>query len=650
MPKHFPEKHTLMPILLLGLILRALFFWVGAQHIPPSSDEALTILIAQAIRGGEMPLLFWGAPYQFPLESYLIAPFTSFLPPNAIGARTILLLIGGAGWILFVMGALRAFRSRRAQLMTILLVSLPSPYVLTLTSGYFIPEYTVSYGLCAVLLLLFLKSSERAEKSSLERQFFEETVVCSGFLSGLALSTHLILLPFMLPYSFAMIVRESLQTTLHRAIQYTLPFILGFLPYILTYQSAHAFATEVTGSASLSEILKRLTSGILPQALGPVLGTTVSPFPDLIVARGYLSGFSLGILLFFTAFLLGGVFIRTRSHLYSFAQRRFCQPKLSDIAMGTIIINIAAFLLSSRSDSSSFRYLLPIGWVFPFLIGTGLEAVSRQGPSELTPRIASFLNSILLGVSSFLLLTYCLHSSQILQGWRSEDFANKRELFKVQPVIRFLTNRDIHHCYSTFWFVNRFTFESDGALECSPPFNDRFFGWPLPYKERVKLQNDNMAYVLTESQYSRLKASKFRAMLEKAEIRAKERVIGDFVVFKDFSRDYKERRSRLNIRKENDGILKLTFSKPTNVHSLRLPTSPGMIQIQQDSEEWHEIALPKDEIDRTLCWEDGGPYFFEDGTRCLPMPNTPIHAIRMQLPNSVSVVNPHEIVIYERKT
>ena len=74
-------------ILLLALILRVHMLVASALYIPVTSDESITILQAKEIISGDLSFFVWAQPYQFPVETYMVAPIVKLLPRNAFGAR-----------------------------------------------------------------------------------------------------------------------------------------------------------------------------------------------------------------------------------------------------------------------------------------------------------------------------------------------------------------------------------------------------------------------------------------------------------------------------------------------------------------------------------------------------------------------------------
>jgi hypothetical protein len=112
--------------LLAAIGLRLVFFDISLTHLPASADEAQGVLQAKSMTRGEIPLLFTGAPYQFPFEAYLHAPLVSLMPRNAFGARYVAFLTS--------LDALLAFLRTARHLSFI--PSWPIPLLLLFPSAY----------------------------------------------------------------------------------------------------------------------------------------------------------------------------------------------------------------------------------------------------------------------------------------------------------------------------------------------------------------------------------------------------------------------------------------------------------------------------------------------------------------------------------
>lgn len=511
-----------------ALALRAVFFYTSVSHMPTSTDEAVAALMAKAIFHGARPLLFWGAPYQFPLESYLMAPFWPLLDTNAFGARVVPAILGAFSIFGFWLLICRAFEPKH-RWPGILLILLPSAYLTTLQTAYFIPQYTMTLVYAWVIPLLTV-SVLRSERALIQ-------LLLLGFICGMALANHLLSLPLVAVTTVAVCLGSSFGSAVRNTILYLISFTLGLAPYLATLGRAKSSAGTVTDNFPISTAFSRLFSGLPNQVLEVVLGFNLTLFPDLDRASGIIGFLSVPGLYLFWAVLM---FCSCIS-LYQFCVRSWKArwPTLSiyDVFVGTAWACIMAFVISKRSRPDEYRYLLPLAWTLPMLVSYAYAASAKH------------LRYIIGAFAVILALMNAANTLKLIDTWRSPNFASGLpELQDIAPVISFLQQQDISHCYASFWLVNRITYETDEAITCSQPYNERFPGWPLPYLKEVNESGD-AAYVLTDTRFSRFPAKKFLSMLEFHRIAPQIKRIGVFKVMYDFR--YKDVVKSLTVNSED---------------------------------------------------------------------------------------------------
>ena len=99
---------------LLGFSVAALLLLVrGPLHLathalPVSNDDAIPLLIARHILGGELTTILWNQPYNGTLDAYLLAPGLLVASAHAVfrlyEAACGLLLVGIVGWLARIPG------------------------------------------------------------------------------------------------------------------------------------------------------------------------------------------------------------------------------------------------------------------------------------------------------------------------------------------------------------------------------------------------------------------------------------------------------------------------------------------------------------------------------------------------------------------
>ena len=267
--------------------------------------------------------------------------------------------------------------------------------------------------------------------------------------------------------------------------------------------------------------LARLVDPVITETFAGAMGFNVPLFPDFRAhleespaLRVAFAGPYITVLV-----LLSGQ--RLSRFLQFIAARRWPRLELVDLAL---IVSLLAFsLLAFRlSASTSYRYLLPAVWVFPFLVGH-LFAEAKGGWRKLIAGSA-------VALASF----NTAESLELIREWNKLGAA---QLFTgthhIGALLDDLKRHGVRHCYATFWLAYRITFESNGEIVCTPPYNERVLGWPLPYQREVDT-DPGTVYILTQAYGARFTILDMKKDLRESGIRAKTRQIGPFRIFFDF--------------------------------------------------------------------------------------------------------------------
>ncbi|MCB0344926.1 MAG: discoidin domain-containing protein [Bdellovibrionales bacterium] len=507
------EITLIVGAVLLALLLRTCFFYTSISFMPTSTDEALAALMAKSIYLGSRPLLFWGAPYQFPIESYLMAPFWPLLKTNAFGARVVLAALAALSTLGFCIVMWRAFRPEH-RWPGLLLILLPSAYLMTLQSAYFIPEYTMTFA-CAWLIPLLTIQVLRTDKRL--------APLCAlGLICGLALSFHLLSLPLVAVTAVAACLGRSFRGALGNSLVFVLSFGVGLTPYLATLGKAQSSATSVTSNYPLAVALGRLFSDLPNKILEIILGFNVTLFPDLDRTAGVLPLLvTPGVYAFWSLLILCTVVSAYQFFVRSW-KARWPNLIIQDVFVGTTWACILAFVVSTRARPDEYRYMLPLAWSLPFLFSYAYSFSAKY----LKSTVAVFA-VLMAGLNT-------ANTYKVISAWQTPKFAEGLpELHDVSPIIAFLDKHGFTHCYASFWLVNRITYETDERIVCSQPYNERFLGWPLPYLDRVNSSSD-AAYVLSDTRFSRLSASKFLKLLEFHRVAPTVFTTGVFRIIYDF--------------------------------------------------------------------------------------------------------------------
>jgi hypothetical protein len=144
------------------------------------------------------------------------------------------------------------------------------------------------------------------------------------------------------------------------------------------------------------------------------------------------------------------------------------------------------------------------------------------------------LRLVIGAVAVFLTLCNVVASSVVMKRWTAPNFAaDECLLYDVRPVADYLQSRGITRAYASWHVAYRLSYITDERIMCAQFFNERFFGWPIPYKDEVDAAT-NVAFVLHPR--FPLPPQEFENDLAAAGIAARAEPFGDFRVYTDFAR------------------------------------------------------------------------------------------------------------------
>ncbi len=552
---------------LTAIGLRLAFFNTGLTHLPTSADEAQVVLQAKNISRGEVPLLFTGAPYQFPVESYLYTPLEGLMPRNAFGARYGAVLLNLIS-LFFLLVIFRLTFSFRPAWPGVLLLLIPSSYWLLLQVGYSFVNYNSALVLAlSSLLLAFLTRKETRPKIGVSG--------LAGLLGGLAFSNNMLILPMVLMAGAFLFFDENRKRGLRSTGLFGVGLMIGLWPYLVAKWLIPGAHQAVSGAYSWPEILPRLWS-LVPKNLPVVMGITPCFFPDFKETFTLLPGAAFFLTVGYFHILVAVTLIRVIHHLRHLLREKWISLEAVDVFTGISWLALLFFALSRRSHGHTYRYLLPLVWSFPFLLGYLYLKVSKR------LRIA-------LGLAAVLLALFNLAASiELMRTWSKPGFASAQaDLPDLRPAIQCLDRLGINRCYATMWLASRMAYETDERILCSQPYNTRFFGWPIPYKKEVDASR-RVAYVLTQS--DRFTAGRFEADLRAMAVNSRRESCAPFSLYYDFHPQQEPLgnpvpRNQLSIRASHNSreAARLKDGERTRRWGSAASQEKGM---------WLEIALP----------------------------------------------------------
>ena len=558
-------------VLLVAVGLRLTFFAVSITHLPASADEAQGVLTSKSIARGELPLLITGSPYQFPIESYFLNPLVHFMPRNAFGARYIAVLSGLMALIGFlVIGRHLSFP--RQNWPGILLLLFPSAYWLLWQVGYIPTNYNPALMLSSLGLLLALLSREKKDHPSW-------ILILSGMLLGLSFCSIMLMLPILLMAGAFIFFSEDWKGGVKGIISFIAGLAMGSMPYFLAGWLIPGANQAVSGSYPWPEALKRAWP-LVQKNLPVAMGITPCLFPDFKATLALFPGITLPFTVIYFLILLWNTFARVLHHARQFPEKKWLTLDGIDIFIGISWLSLFFFALSRRSHQYTYRYLLPLVWSFPFLMGY-LYALSSRWVR------------VVLGAGTILLVLFNLTAGiALMRVWSQPGFASTQaDIPDLRPAIACLDRLGINRCYASMWMASRIAYETDERILGSQPYNTRFYGWPIPYKEEVDASR-KVAYVLTPS--DRFTSDRFDADLKAMKVSSRRDLCGEFFVYYDFQPEQKEAGTKI----PGDQFEVLTSHNPLAaglLHDGRKNARWGSHHPQEKGM-WIEIVLPSSRV------------------------------------------------------
>lgn len=501
-----------------GLALRLAFFAVSVRRLPASSDESIMGLQALRIaREFRTPLLMMAQPYLFPLEAYAAAPFISWLPRTAFGARVIpfAMMLAGVGFLLALARRLGPWRDAWP---VALLVMFGAPYLVMLQAGYALPGYPSLLMLSGATLWAVAKAREAQQFAR-----FVAWSVFAGFAAGLAGSVTLLAAPVLATCVLSVMWQGPFRKGLIGGVGYALGAALGLVPHFAAKWIFPGAYGAVTSTYGWKEALARLWDPVLTFTLPATLGGRFPLFPDNKGTLCLVPGADRAVVVVWGVAMLwatADAAIRASRAVRRRAESDCSRWEWTGLFGGISWLCVAMFVLNRRADSSAYRYLLLAAWAFPFVLG-GCYASSR-----------GFWRRTVGAVVVALFALNAWGTVTVIRHWMRPNFArDEASLFEVQPAIECLDEQGIRYAYASYHVAYRITFATDQRIVCSQYYNERFYGWPLPYKEKVD-NATRVAFVLTDA-FS-LRPEQFDQDLETMRVRARRERCGDWTVYSEF--------------------------------------------------------------------------------------------------------------------
>jgi hypothetical protein len=518
-------------LVLLAVTVAAYVFSVGLRHIPVSTDESIIALQARHIGSTHsdkellhslhpkplffrFPLLFLAQPYLFPLEAYIAAPFAPFLPTGPLGARAVPFAMGIITLVVSFL-VLRRLGPWREAWPGALLLIFPSTYVAMLQFGYALPSYPSHLLLLALGIWLTVRYIE-------EPGLLRALLIAA--ICAMALAGQLMALPLVMICGVLILWAGPGWRRLVHSFAFGVTAALGFIPYVLARKLYPGAYDAVSGSWPLREALGRIWAPLLNHVLPVASGIQSTVFPDNLEHVEWLPWLTLAWPFIWISLLSLGMML----WLWQFIRNRFSlQADKGQAFIAFIGLSVAAvclFALSRRSHSHTYRYMLTAAWALPFVI------------AYIHARISWKLGRWLLGGLAVLLAAVnAVTVVSVMGQWQTPRFAaDEAWLHDMRPALEYLESNDLHVAYGSYHLVYRINYATDERIVAAQYFNERFPGWPLPYRSYVD-QGSRPAYVMAPR--FAITADKFESDLIETGIEFVKANVGDLSVFHDFRWD-----------------------------------------------------------------------------------------------------------------
>ncbi len=505
----------LIAAVVIGLALRLVLSYLSINNLPPSSDDSLAQLLAESISNGEsLPLLFTGQPYQFPLEAYLMSVFVDFFQHGAFAARIQLIILSAVSLLILCIVVTQVFKEGE-RWPALLLLLIPSAYWLIHQSGNFVPQYTASALLSALIFLVAVKLNQRNQPMLMLTLF-------SGMLLGLAISNHLLVVSVVVGAVAIILFVGDIRLFLSRSIVITIGLVIGLIPYLLAIFTIEG-AYDAISDRTNFQLTGRLYHLVIKYALPGALGVYPPFYPDYPAHINWgiplRSPFALG----FVALLIFCVSLSLAKFVKSLKINRWPSLQSIDMFIITTIISLVLMAMNQTIQATDHRYVLPAVWSFPFLIGYVYSVNFR------------LLRSMVVICTGLILALNIVTSLTIIKEWRQPAKIQKHaDIPDLTAMTSWMEEQNINYCYATFWLAYKFTYETNKAITCGPIYNERFNGWPVPYKHEVDKQT-NVAFVLSDTPGSKFPFYKFEQYMRYYKIEYQRMDFGDYFVYFDFN-------------------------------------------------------------------------------------------------------------------
>jgi hypothetical protein len=487
-------------------------------HLPVSNDDAIPLLMARGILGGELATILWNQPYNGALDAYLLAPWLAVGSPHTV--FRLYEIACGLALVLMTGLLARAAAGERAGWIAIALAAAGTPYMALMAATGPTPNFLVPLLVAAAFLMIAPDDRDhdhdRVDVSVNANGNGHVRFLIAGLLAGLAIWDSFLALPALAGAMAGLLLLLGAPPRPRATAWLVVGAVAGLLPLLV------ARAVGASGSTPVTAIRPRWlwASGLrdLLRAGRGLFGLDVPLVVDgperawLNAPMAAALGVSLAV-----AILLG-------------ATRRRSLPLL-----GWAGALATAFALSRRTGGDEVRYLF--GLVPPVL------ALCAVGIGRLVPAAPPLgrAAAVLLGVG--LVGPWFGGHRAVLAAWRNPSHASVVwQVPPIGPALDRLESEGVRSAYASLQFAARLAVDGGGALVVSQAWNERIPGDPLRFRDEVDL-DPAPAWVLSPRLSRGMpRAGGFRQLVAAMGGSFRETPAGALVVFDRFVAPYDESR------------------------------------------------------------------------------------------------------------
>ena len=501
-----PTARRILVVLAAAALARGALHWTTFA-LPVSNDDAILLLMGQAVLRGELATTLWNQPYNGALDAYLLAPLLAPLPHHA--AYRFYQLLLAALLVLLVSRLARRLGGPAAGWAGAFLAAWGTPYMALMTATgpppNFLMPLVTGFPLVAALAVPEAPTPGRGR------------ILLVGLVCGLAVWNSALAIPAFAGMALGLAL-AGVRPRAAPAMTFGLGLALGVTPLVVARLIGASGTSVVTASSAVTTLRPRWLWGQglldLGQALAGFLGLSV----PLVVDGKERAALPAVLVALLACGLLAAVGAACRSRL-----------ALPLLGWGAALAG--AFWLSRRTGPDDLRYLYGMSAPLLALAGAGLAALwARRRPVAL---VAGLALVVPWGYGGWLLQ----------RAWAQPDHADR--VWEVPPLdtaIASVESAGARSAYASLQFAGRLTLETRGAVIASQAWNERIPGDPLRFRDEVDL-DPAPAWVLS-SRLSRgmPRAAGFRERLRAMGGSFEETEASGFTVFHGFHPPYDESR------------------------------------------------------------------------------------------------------------